>query len=99
MKVHAEASEGPPRLRRYLVAVRTDTAMATWRAVAGQEIGDTRRMYDAGLIEICQGRHGGHYQLYAIPRRTRSAERFYFSPDGRDIEVGGSWLRDGRRKA
>jgi len=89
MKDPGAECEGPSRLRGYLVAVRTGAAMASWQAVAGQEIGLVRKRYDAGLVEICQGRHGGHCQLYAIPRRTRSPTRHYFAPDGLDLEIPG----------
>lgn len=89
MKLDNATRDGPLHLRKYLVAFRPDNSGANWETVAGQAIDQIRKLYDAGLVEMCQGHHRGHYQLYAIPRRMKSVERHYFSPDGRDFEMGG----------
>lgn len=66
---------GRPELRPYLIARRTKHE--PWDNQA--TIASAREEYDAGTIEMCQGRDGDFLLLYRIPRKVPAKPRAYFS--------------------
>ena len=68
---------GRPELQQHIVSfTRAGTAWPEEDEVA---INLARMQYDAGLVELCQGREGQFIILYAIPNKQPAAERHYFS--------------------
>lgn len=66
---------GRPELREFLIARRTKHE--GWDNQP--TIASAREEYDAGIIEMCQGRDGDWLLLYRIPRKVPAPPRAYFS--------------------
>lgn len=67
---------------RHIIARRPVTGRDAdhWRPMAGatMSVAAARDAYDAGLVEIAQGRDGDEMVLYAIPRRERIVRVAWF---------------------
>jgi hypothetical protein len=63
----SEDGYGRPKLRQYIVS-RKNCHDTTWPKDDLLKINVARHRYDAGEIEMCQGRDGDWFILYAIPR-------------------------------
>lgn len=74
---------GRPELKRYLIArynLNSTWGSRTWASEDAEKIKEARAKYDAGLIEMAQGRDGDWILLYAIPRKNPEKNRMpYFS--------------------
>ena len=79
------ADNGPAHLSEFLVARRQDRARPIWIPLKGNDIAAIRRLYDAGLVELCQRRVGDTFLLYAIPRRHKAHRAPFFTADGKDF--------------
>jgi hypothetical protein len=66
---------GPPHLQRYMVARRSP--WTDWDNPSGIE--KARQDYDAGLVEMCQGKDGDIIIQYSIPRVFPAPARAHFS--------------------
>jgi hypothetical protein len=75
---------GNPRLAKHLVSLRTVDSDC-WPERDAVKIDQARADYDAGKVEMCQGKADGFFLLYAIPRKVLASRRQFFS--GRPLEV------------
>lgn len=72
---------GKKSLRRHLIAVKRSAE--EWPAKFSRQINLARMQYDAGLVEMFQGRDGEYILLYAKKRQVPlTEERAYFSTMG-----------------
>lgn len=74
---------GPKNLRPFLVAIRL--SIEPWDNTKPM-IQKARELYNAGLIELCQGRDGANIIMYAIPRKHPVTRNVYFEDSNNDYE-------------
>lgn len=68
---------GDPNKHQYLIARRH--VNQEWRD--GPRIEHHQRLHDQGKINLCQGRDGSYFLLYAMPNRTIIQRDAYFFTD------------------
>jgi hypothetical protein len=69
---------GRPELQQYIVS-RT-RVLRPWPDADAAALGCARVLYDAGIVEMCQGRDGDWIIQYSIPRLRQALKREpYFS--------------------
>ena len=74
----SEDGLGRIELREFILCTRD--VKSWWKEKDQKVIEDARRSYDAGLIEMCQGRDGDTMILYVIKRKVPDEKRHpYFS--------------------
>lgn len=71
---------GRVSMRRHLVSTRHAHERG-WPKVDREKIEKAQKDYDAGLIEMCQGKDGPWTLLYAIRRKRRAKPRTYFTAE------------------
>jgi hypothetical protein len=69
---------GRKNLQKYIIARRS--VRGQWPQESLAALKSAQRQYDAGEIEMCQGRDGDIIIQYAIPRQVPCAQRNYFAP-------------------
>ena len=76
----ALASHVEVPMPQHAVSIRPKTDY--WPMLDHDNVMRARRLYDEGKYEMCQGRVGEYFVLYAIPRKVRTNPRKYFSYSG-----------------
>lgn len=71
------ADLGQPNLRKYIVSVR-HSGNPQWPKEDEAKIEKARSDWEAGMVEMCQGRDRGWVIQYSIPRKKRCAPRKFF---------------------
>lgn len=70
--------EGRPDIRRFLIARKSALTLSSWGS--DPAILRAQQQYDAGEIDMAQGRSASYIFLYAFPRKEKDVERqAYFS--------------------
>ena len=68
-----------PDLEPYLVAIKEHVMWSgLWTMLGGNTLRSLRERYDAGDIELCQGRTADMIYQYAIPRKAPTKPRLFF---------------------
>jgi hypothetical protein len=68
-----ELDQFPTSLRRHAVGYQSThgETIGPWQQLGDLDIEAVRQRYDAGLVELAQGRSASGFILFAIPRRHK----------------------------